>query len=76
MEWLDPPIAPPYEGRCVLVLLDPSELEGVEYYGEPVCVRFWGSKLKTTFDYTRIETRMILKWMPVPDSKLLHGFGS
>ena len=65
IEWQEgpPPSSPEWEGRCCLIQLkQPSEDVPFEHYGDPIVVRIYGYKLKTTVDPIRIEYDHVARW--------------
>jgi hypothetical protein len=58
----------------LLVILDEAAVaehyhpEIVEYYGDPVAVRWWGHKGKDTFGCHRIDASLVLRWAKLGES--------
>jgi hypothetical protein len=55
------------DGSCVLVILK-DDYESSEYYGDPIVVCRYSSKLKTTIDPIRIEYDVVAKWADLPEN--------
>lgn len=72
------------EGQLILVVLrpdDPPYFPGLstwqkfEYYGDPVCVRWWGDKGKTTLDAWRVDPGDIVRWQLLSGVTQSHNKG-
>ncbi len=74
MKWKPGP--PPTDSYGVfLVILDEKAVRarfaasGVEYAGEAVCVKWWGSRGKDTLRQTRVDADLVLEHFAVPERK-------
>ncbi len=75
MKWKPgPPPAESY-GAVYLVILDEKAVRarfaasGVEYTGDPVSVKWWGTRGKDTLRQTRVDADLVLEHFAIPERK-------
>ena len=67
MKWAKGPPPRCDGGVVILIVMDESAArdKGLEYYGEPVAVQCWPTKLKTTIGARRIDYDEVIRWRPL-----------
>ena len=67
--WNDGPPPVKDDGTLILVILKDEfitpDCKPFEYYGDPIAVHCWSSKLKTTIDAVRLEYDMVKYWKQI-----------